>query len=331
MQRCGPLNGGFDDERVDKAVGALVYRRWQRHRTRMTVSTLILTFNEEANLQACLDALRWCDDIVVVDSGSTDRTLEVARRYGVRVLTRPFDNFANQRNYGLEHGGFKHEWVLHLDADEVVTPAFVAALEQLDADEDIYAYEVPSKTMFFGKWLRHAGMWPSYQVRLGRVKQLRFVQVGHGQREDLPRERLGVFPEAYLHFSFSHGLTAWLEKHLRYASDEVDALVDRKTNPPSASERRGGVMGSRRAIKARVSGLPLTLRPFLKFFYVYVLRCGFLDGRRGFAYAFMLAVYEGMIAVIGLDRLRKLEDSEPASPEALQLGPSATSFTKESS
>lgn len=283
----------------------------------MKVSVLILTFNEEINLEACLTALVGCDDIVILDSGSTDQTVAIAERLGARVLTRPFDNFANQRNFGLANAEFRHSWVLHLDADEVVTPAFLAALEALEPADEIDAYQVPSKVMFFGKWLRHAGMWPSYQVRLGRLTELSFVQVGHGQREDLPPERVGVFPEPYLHYSFSHGLTVWLGKHLRYASDEVDALLEKQGARRGGRLGAAGVTGVRRALKALLAYCPLTLRPFLKFLYVYVLRCGFLDGRRGFAYAFMLGVYEGMIAVIGFDRLGKLQTSHRGSATPL--------------
>ncbi|QYJ00054.1 glycosyltransferase family 2 protein [Thalassovita mediterranea] len=272
----------------------------------MKVSTLILTLNEEANLPACLGALAWCDDIVVVDSGSTDGTVAIAEAHGARVLSRPFDSFSAQRNWGVENAGFVHDWVLHLDADEVLTPDFVQALDATEAPAKIDAYQVPSKTMFFGKWLRWAGMWPSYQVRLGRRDGLRFVQVGHGQREDLPGDRVGVFPEAYLHYSFSHGLTHWLRRHLRYAEQEVEQL--HRSNRGSGDEpgRSGGVTSGRRRLKALAARAPLTLRPFLKFCYVYFWRLGFLDGKRGFAYAFMLAVYEGMIAVIGIDRLEKI-------------------------
>ncbi|MFT5329579.1 MAG: glycosyltransferase involved in cell wall biosynthesis [Parasphingorhabdus sp.] len=272
----------------------------------MRVSTLVLTLNEEANLPACLDALSWCDDVVVVDSGSTDRTVEIAKAHGARVLIRAFDNFAGQRNWGVANSDFKHEWVLHLDADEVVTPEFRAALEACEAPAGIDAYQVPSKTMFFGRWLKYAGMWPSYQVRLGKRDTLRFVQIGHGQREDLPDEKVGVFPEAYLHFSFSHGLAQWLRRHLRYAEEEVEQLAKSRQGSGIQEGRGGGVTQARRRLKAIAARLPLTLRPFLKFLYVYVARLGFLDGRRGFAYAFMLSVYEGMIAVIAFGELGKV-------------------------
>ncbi len=266
----------------------------------MKVSCLLLTYNEEANIGPCLEALSWCDDIVIVDSGSTDDTVAIARRQGARVLSRPFDNFANQRNWGLQNGDLRHDWVLHLDADEIATPQFVAALEGLQAETGIDAYNVPSKTVLYGKWIRHAGMYPTYQVRLGHRDRLRFVQVGHGQREDLPASRVGTFDEPYLHYSFSHGMYGWLTKHVRYARDEA-ALIGAIRNGEGAASAGGGASGGRRAAKARAAALPVVLRPFLRFIYIYLLKQGFRDGRAGFAYAFMLAVYEGMTAIFVIE------------------------------
>jgi glycosyltransferase involved in cell wall biosynthesis len=269
----------------------------------MKVSVLILTHNEAINLPKCLDALTWCDDIIVVDSGSTDDTLNIAEGRGARVLHRPFDNFAAQRNFGLNEGQPKHDWVLHLDADEIVTSEFQTKLTLLEPQEKFDAYLVPSKTIFFGKWLKYAGMWPTYQVRLGHAERLRFVQVGHGQREDLPSNRLDVFDEAYLHFSFSHGLRAWLLKHVRYAQDEagvIFASAKKEVGATAANEAKSSNDKTlqRRKFKNVANKLPLFLRPFARFFYVYILKQGFRDGFLGFFYSFMLCIYEGMIAIL---------------------------------
>lgn len=274
----------------------------------MQVSILILTHNEEINIASCLDALCWCDDICIIDSGSTDATLEIAARYPqVRVLHRAFDNFAGQRNFGLEAADFRHEWVLHLDADEVVTDAFVAALHALEPPPGIHAYHVPAKMMLYGSWLHYAGMWPAYQVRLGD-RTLRFKQVGHGQREDLPADQVGTFTEPYLHYSFSHGLLRWFEKHIRYARDEAQLIVDlrRGGDAQSGGDAEGGVSRRRKA-KQMAAHIPLWLRPVARFVYVYFLRAGFRDGRSGLIYTLMLCVYEGMTAVFAYDLLLRGE------------------------
>jgi glycosyltransferase involved in cell wall biosynthesis len=267
----------------------------------MKVSTLILTHNAAANLPRCLGALLWCDDILVVDSGSTDNTVEIAEKFGARVLVRPFDDFAPQRNFGLEEGNLRHEWVLHLDADEVVTDALVKRLVALEPLPGIDGYRVPSKIMFGEKWLRWSGMYPTYQVRLGRRDKLRFIQVGHGQRETLGPENLGTFGEPYLHYSFSHGLERWFEKHSTYAAAEARELALARAGSKfrwrDFLHRDKTVR--RRATKSLSYHLPLYFRPFARFFYVYFWRGGFLDGAAGFKYACMLSIYEGMIAVLG--------------------------------
>ena len=181
------------------------------------ISVIILTHNEETNIARCLDSVSWSDDILVVDSFSDDRTVEIAKRHGARVIQRAFEDFSSQRNFASEQGNLKHEWVLHLDADEVVTPELRAELPRaMFGDKD--AYRVSSKLIFCGKFLRHAGLFPWYQVRFGRKQALRFKQVGHGQRETLEPGRIGTLKSSLLHFNFSKGLCDWIEKHNRYST-----------------------------------------------------------------------------------------------------------------
>lgn len=264
----------------------------------MSISILILTLNEEANLPACLASVAWSDDVVVLDSFSQDATVAIAEHLGARVYQRAFDNFAGQRNYALEHIDFKHNWILHLDADEIVTPELQAEMRQAIASDRYEAYRIPSKMMFLGRWLRHAGLYPSYQVRLGHRQRFRFQQVGHGQREAIAPDRIGTLGNPYLHYSFSKGLTDWFDKHNRYATDEA-----RETLQLLAGTR--GIdwagLGSRdrtrhrRALKELSCRLPC--RPLLRFLYMYVLRRGFLDGRAGLTYCCLLSLYEYLIVL----------------------------------
>ena len=179
------------------------------------ISVLILTLNEEQNLRRCLASVRWAEDVLVLDSFSTDRTVEIARQAGARVLQRRFDDFAGQRNHGLQHGGLKHDWVLHLDADEVVSEELKDELLRVVKSADKDAYRVASKMMFQDRWLKYSGMYPTYQVRFGLKDKLAFAQAGHGQRETLAAERVGTLREALLHYSFSKGMTDWMERHRR--------------------------------------------------------------------------------------------------------------------
>ena len=264
----------------------------------MGISVLLLTLNEAANLPACLEALAWADDVVVLDSFSQDETVAVAERLGARVYQRAFDDFAGQRNYALDQIPFQHEWVLHLDADEIVTPALQAEMAAAVAAGRYDAWRVPSKMMFMGRWLRYSGLYPSYQVRLGHRDRFRFKQVGHGQREDLAPERVGTLTEPYLHYSFSKGLSDWVEKHNRYASAEAREAV--RLLATGGGTDWAGLLAReptrrRRALKALSIRLPL--RPLLRFLYMYLLRRGFLDGRAGLTYCRLLAIYEYLIVL----------------------------------
>lgn len=261
----------------------------------MRYSVLILAKDEEANLPSCLAALDGCDDVVVVDDYSTDTTAGVASRWGARVVQRRFDSFAGQRNWALDTVQFGHEWVLHLDADEVVPPELHTQIDGAIGGTDRIAFAISSKMMLMGRWLRHAAAYPVYQVRLGRNPGLRFVQVGHGQREDLEPDQVGRLNEPYLHFGFSKGLDDWFDKHNRYSRHEAEREVAGLSTDgvaPSGLVSRDPLR-RRRALKGLAARLPL--RPTLKFLYLYVVRRGFLDGRPGLTYCRLLAAYERMI------------------------------------
>ncbi len=268
------------------------------------ISVLILTLNEEINIGDCLDSVRWADDVLVLDSGSDDRTVEIARNRGARVMHQDFDDFASQRNYGLREGNLWHDWVLHLDADERVTPALREELQATAHQKDKKAYRVPSKLMFQGQWLKHAGMYPTYQIRFGHREALTFTQVGHGQRGALPPEQVGTLDESFLHYAFSKGIADWVQRHNRYSSDEAEHA--RETQLQSVDWRAlmaGNSQARRRALKDLSYALPL--RPLLRFLYVYVGRLGLLDGRPGFDYAVLLSFYEYLIGLKRREQKRR--------------------------
>jgi len=260
------------------------------------ISVVILTHNEETNIGRCLDAVSWSDDILVVDSFSDDSTVEISKRYGARVIQRAFKDFSSQRNFASEQGDLKHEWVLHLDADEIVTPELKAELSgAVFGDKD--AFRVSSKLIFCGKFLRHAGLFPWYQVRFGRKQALRFKQVGHGQRETLEPSRIGTLESSLLHFNFSKGLSDWIERHNRYSTAEayqnVYGYADHDVSILDllslATDRR------RRAAKKIFRRLPC--RATIRFIYMYLFRGGILDGRAGLTYCRLLARYEWLIVL----------------------------------
>jgi glycosyltransferase involved in cell wall biosynthesis len=261
------------------------------------LSVVVLTKNEQNNIAKCLKSLSWCDDIVVLDSYSTDRTIEIAEALGARVVQHEFEDFAHQRNFAATNIPFRHAWLFHIDADEVFTPQLAEECRQVVRRNEFSGFYVPSKMMLFGRWLQHSGMYPSYQVRLIRLGEIEFDQVGHGQREHSSGRGLGVLSEPYLHYSFSCGFEQWFAKHNRYSSDEaLHNCLSREQGPIALREllTADGVR-RRRALKRLAARMPL--RASLRFLYMFILRRGFLDGRAGLTYCTLMAIYEYLIGL----------------------------------
>jgi len=262
-------------------------------------SVVILTLNEEKALPGCLSSLHGCDDVVVLDSGSSDRTVELARAGGARVFARGFDTFAGQRNYAQREVGFRHPWVFHLDADERMTPELDGECRRAALRSDLDGYRVSPRMIFEGRWVRHCTDYPAYQARFVRAPQFEFIQVGHGQRE-APHMRLEDLRESYLHDLSIYGQDAWLAKHRGYAVAEALAAVTEADDAPWRRLLSPDPLTRRRALKRLSLGLPF--RPALRFAYQYGLRLGFLDGRQGLRYCLLLSQYEGFIS----DEIRRL-------------------------
>jgi glycosyltransferase involved in cell wall biosynthesis len=258
----------------------------------MSFSVLILTCNEERNLASCIQSVEWCDDIVVLDSGSSDATIDIAASLGARVVRHPFVNFAAQRNWALCHIQFCHSWVFHLDADERFTPELAAECRKVILEDGYSGFLVPSKMMLFGKWLRHAAAYPVYQTRLLKVGELWFEQVGHGQREASAKRGVGVLHEPYVHDSFNAGFDRWFEKHNAYSRAEAEQSLTRNESGRAAPPLAANVARFRR-LKDLSRRMPC--RPLAVWLYFYVLKRGFLDGRAGFTYCALRAIYQYMI------------------------------------
>jgi glycosyltransferase involved in cell wall biosynthesis len=261
------------------------------------ISILILTLNEEENLPRCLEAVRWSDDIVVLDSFSTDRTVEIARAAGARVVQRQFDNWAAHQNWALENIPFRHPWVYYSDADELVTPELRDELLAIAANpaEPHVAYRLRYKNYFMGQWIRHCGIYPTWILRFFRPDKVRWERLVNPA--PLVDGSEGHLQNHFEHYSFSKGLNAWFDKHNRYSWQEAEeslkslaagALPWTNLFTPDPAARR-------RALKELSFRMPF--RPWLRFFYMYVLRLGFMDGWAGFTYCRLLTIYEDMIVL----------------------------------
>jgi glycosyltransferase involved in cell wall biosynthesis len=262
------------------------------------LSVVVIVKNEEANIQRCLDAVAWCNDIVVVDDHSQDATVPLALNSGARVLTHRFESFASQRNWALAHAGLRNPWALMLDADEVVTPKLRAVLERIlpAQPEDLVGFRMCRKTMFQGTWLRFSDGFPVWIVRLVRVGKFQFQDSGHGE-VPVPALAgcLGTITEPFLHYPFSKGLHDWYDRHNRYSTREAERELD-DALPINwrnlVSRDRGLRRQSLRELSRR-----LPCRGTLRFLYHFLIKGGFLDGRAGWTFSWMMGVYEASIVL----------------------------------
>lgn len=252
------------------------------------VSVVILTRNEELNIEGCLSSLGWADEVFVVDSLSDDRTAAIARTLRARVFLHPFEGYAAQRNWALDHLPFSNEWVLMLDADERVPAALAAEIAELVRKEGsgCTGFYLRPKLIFLGRWLRHGGVYPTWILRLFKRQCVRF--------EERPLNEHAIFrgEAGRLRSPFDHGdnrpLSYWIAKHNRYTDLEADEYQQESHGGYAAAivpRLRGSQAERKRWLKLRVwNRLPLLVRPFLLFFRSYVLKAGFLDGWQGFIY-----------------------------------------------
>lgn len=268
------------------------------------ISVLILTLNEEVNLAECLDSCAWCDDVVVFDSHSSDRTREIAALKNARFIQRPFDNYAAQRNAALTEVPFKHPWVLMVDADERVPADLAAEMQRAvaDAGQDIVLFRMRRKDYFLGRWLRRSSGYPTWfgrLIRRGRVRVEREIN-----EEYIPDGKVLHLRAHLLHYPFNKGIAYWYERHNIYSSMEAFAKIRGRNAPLSPKALWSPDPTERRRVLKQL-GYRLPLRPVLVFLYLYIIRLGFLDGRAGLAFSRMRASYELLIDLKVLEAERR--------------------------
>jgi len=233
----------------------------------MKISAAIIAQNEERNISRVIESLRCCDEILVVDSGSTDRTTEIAGKLGARVVENPWRGYAGQKNFAAEQ--CENDWVLSLDADESLSEALEAEIWQIKKNGAQYdAYTMPRLAQYLGAWILHSGWYPDRKVRLFDRRKARW-EGKYVHESVVVNGSIGHLDSNILHFTCS-SLSEHLKTMDRYTTLAAEQIVDEK----------------------RQAGLAqLLLDPPWTFFQSYVLKRGFLDGAEGLAIAYMAAFY----------------------------------------
>jgi glycosyltransferase involved in cell wall biosynthesis len=287
------------------------------------ISIYILTYNEEIDIAPCIESALLSDDIIVVDSFSTDRTVEIASRYPVRVVQHQFESHGKQRTWMLENIPTKHEWVYILEADERMTPELFQECLKASQSQETIGYYVAERVMFMEKWIRYSTQYPRYQMRLFKKEKVWFSDYGHTERE-VCQGKTGFLQETYPHYTCGKGLSRWIDKHNRYSTDEAKETL-RQLQSGNVNWR-DLVFGKseverRRALKDLSLRLPF--RPLLRWIYMYFFLGGILDGRAGFAWCTLQAFYEYLI-------LLKVEELQQESHSLVSPPNSVTSFNRSS-
>ena len=279
-------------------------------------SIYILTYNEELDIAACIESAQLSDDVIVVDSISSDRTVEIAAHYPVQIVQHAFESHGRQRTWMLKEVPTKYEWVYILEADERMTPElFAECLEAIQTSEYV-GYYVAERVMFMNRWIRYCTQYPRYQLRLFHKDKVWFSDYGHTERE-VCDGATSFLKETYPHYTCSKGLTRWIEKHNRYSTDEaVETLHQLEAGTVNWRTLLWGRSEVERRRALKDLSLRLPGRPIVRFIYMYVLLGGFLDGKAGFTWCTLQAFYEYLILlkVWELKQATKFPPTDRATP-----------------
>lgn len=269
--------------------------------SKVQLTVIVPVKNERANIERCLSNLQWADEVFVVDSGSTDGTVDLAEKLGAKVVQFQFNGvYPKKKNWALENLPLKHEWVLLVDADEVFPPELQAQIAEKVRNPDADCYYVHFTFMFLGKPIRYCGYASLWVARLFRHRQGRFEKMpttpGSRTGDVELHEHLVVngttarLSGSVLHYAYP-SIDGWVEKHNRYSNWEAELYEQFVSN--AFKEGEAHISRSKR-FKRRIKSVYLRLpgRPLLRFVYHYVIRFGFLDGKPGFILCVLLGFYD---------------------------------------
>ncbi len=277
--------------------------------SKIPVSVLIPAKNEQVNLPACLASVAVADEVFVVDSQSSDKSEEIIKSYGANLVQFHFNGrWPKKKNWSLENLTFRNEWVLIVDCDERITPELWSEIAQAIEDDEHDGYYLNRRVFFLGKWIRHGGKYPDWNLRLFKHAKGRYENLN---TEDIPNTgdnevhehvilpgKVGYLKNDMLHEDF-RDLFHWLERHNRYSNWEarvyLNILTGKNDSGTISANLFGDAVQRKRFLKKIWVRLPF--KPLLRFILFYIIQRGFLDGKAGYTYACLLSQYEYQIGV----------------------------------
>ncbi|MBD2288162.1 MAG: glycosyltransferase family 2 protein [Microcystis sp.] len=276
---------------------------------KIPVSVLIPAKNEESNLTACLESVARADEVFVVDSQSSDRSIEISTNYGANVVQFYFNGrWPKKKNWSLDNLPFRNQWVLIVDCDERITPELWDEIATVIQDPNYNGYYLNRRVFFLGQWIRYGGKYPDWNLRLFKHKSGRYENLN---TEDIPNTgdnevhehvildgKVGYLKNDMLHIDF-RDIYHWLERHNRYSNWEARVYYNILTGNDESGTIGANLFGDavqrKRFLKKIWVKLPF--KPLLRFILFYFIRLGFLDGKAGYIYGRLLSQYEYQIGV----------------------------------
>ncbi len=257
------------------------------------ISVLILTYNEEKHIKRCIKSLLpLTNRIFVVDSYSTDNTVEIAESLGAKIYQNKWKNYASQFQWGLDNCPINTEWVMRMDADEYLLPSLAKEIkEKLDfLPEDINGIYIKRRVKFLGKWIRYGGYYPIWLLRIWKYKEGKIEERWMDEHIKLENPKTVKFENDIVDENLNN-LTAWTNKHNNYATREAVDLLNYIYNFKIYDEIEPDIFGTqeqrKRWFKIKYAKMPLFVRPFIYFMYRYFFKLGFLDGKEGLIWHFL--------------------------------------------
>lgn len=278
------------------------------------ISILLLTYNEEENINKCLESIRnLAEEIIIVDSGSTDNTIKIAQGYGAEVIEHEFETHSRQWKWALDNISFQNKWLLCLDSDQRLTPEIRDEIRDLfETKREILSkvdgFYIKRRQVFKGKWIRFGGYYPKYLLKLFRRNKVKINTENLVDHHFNLAGKTGKLKNDLIEENIKENrISFWIEKHNRYAKllakEEIAVLSNNKNitlNPSLFGNPDQRILWQKKIW----NGLPLYLRPFLYFIYRYFILLGFLDGKQGFVFHLLQAFWFRLLVDINIDEMR---------------------------
>lgn len=283
---------------------------------KLLLSAIVMTLNEKPNLRDCLDSVsNFIDEIIIVDCFSSDNTIEIAKKYTDKIYQNKWINYSQQYNWAVKNTDIKNEWILRLDADERWTKEGFEELRDIIKKDKADGVYVKMKILFMGRWLKHGGFYPNYFLRVYKKSK--------GKMEDRwmdehirvdGRTLISNIDVIESNYDRQKNISLWTDKHNKYSTREAIEFLIQKHNlrkVDTVAKFWGNKTERKRWMKEKFYfRLPLFIRPFLYYFYRYILKLGFLDGKEGFIYHYLHAFWYRFLVDVKVYQIEKLARQE---------------------